>query len=99
VSGQLHLPAALLRGKEPPDAHWIGGWVDPSAGLDDVKRRFLTLLGLELRTLGRPVLSQSLYRLRNPGSLVRLSPLGTSATNWLIVPPRTIDAECGAVEK
>jgi hypothetical protein len=42
--------------------HWIGGWVDPRAGLDDVeKRKFLTLLGLELRPLSRPTHSQSLY--------------------------------------
>jgi hypothetical protein len=39
--------------------------VGPRAGLDDVEtRKFLTLLGLELRLLGRPALSQSLYRLR-----------------------------------
>jgi hypothetical protein len=31
-----------------PGTHWIGGWVDPRAGLDDVvKRKFLTLLRLE----------------------------------------------------
>jgi hypothetical protein len=37
--------------------HWIGGWVGLRAGLDDVeKRKFLTLLGHELRTLGRPAL-------------------------------------------
>jgi hypothetical protein len=33
-----------------PGTHWIGGWVEPRAGLDDVeKRKFLTLPGLELR--------------------------------------------------
>jgi hypothetical protein len=37
-----------------PGTHWIGGWVVPRAGLDDVeKRKFLTLPGLELRPLGR----------------------------------------------
>jgi hypothetical protein len=51
-----------------PGTHWIGGWVDPRAGLDDVERRtFLTLSGLELRPLGRLARSQSLYRLRYPG--------------------------------
>jgi hypothetical protein len=41
--------------------------VGPRAGLDDVeKRNFLTLPRLELRPLGRPVRSQSLYRLRYP---------------------------------
>jgi hypothetical protein len=60
VSGHLHAPAAL-----PHGIPWIGGWMDPSAGLDDVeKRKFLTLTGLELRPLGRPARSQLLYRLR-----------------------------------
>jgi hypothetical protein len=36
------------RGKSP-GAHWIGGWVNPRAVLDDVeKRKFLTLPELEL---------------------------------------------------
>jgi hypothetical protein len=44
--------------------------VDPRAGPDDLeKRKFLTLQGLELRPLGRPARSQSLYRLRYPGFL------------------------------
>jgi hypothetical protein len=44
--------------------------VDPRAGLDDMeKKKFLTLPGLELRLLGRPARSQSLYLLRYPGSL------------------------------
>jgi hypothetical protein len=29
---QLPVPAAL-----PPGTYWIGGWVDSSAGLDDVE--------------------------------------------------------------
>jgi hypothetical protein len=46
----------------------MGGWVDPRAGPDDVeKRKFLTPPGLELRPLGRPASSQSLYRLRYLG--------------------------------
>jgi hypothetical protein len=41
--------------------------VDPSAGLDDVvKRKLLTLPGLELRSLRRRCRSQSLYRLSYP---------------------------------
>jgi hypothetical protein len=39
VSGQLHAPAALPPGKELPGTHWIGGWVDPTAVLDAVKRK------------------------------------------------------------
>jgi hypothetical protein len=43
--------------------------VAPRTGLDDVEeRKFLTLPGLELRPLRRPARSQSLYRLRYPGS-------------------------------
>jgi hypothetical protein len=62
-------PGRFTPGERTPDTHWIGGWVDPRAGLDDVeKRTFLTLPGLELRLLGRPVPSQPLYRLRYLGS-------------------------------
>jgi hypothetical protein len=43
--------------------------VDTRVGLDDVARRKILLLsGIELRPLGRPIRSQSLYRLRYPGS-------------------------------
>jgi hypothetical protein len=36
-------------GKEPLGPHWIGGWVEPRAGLDDVeKRKFLTLTGIKI---------------------------------------------------
>jgi hypothetical protein len=41
-------------GRFTPGTHWIGGWVDLRAGLDDLeKRKFLTLPGLQLRPLGR----------------------------------------------
>jgi hypothetical protein len=47
--------------------------VDPRADLDNVeKREFLTLPGLELRPLGRPARSQSLYRLNYPGSYTKM---------------------------
>jgi hypothetical protein len=65
-SGQLHAPTALT-----PGTHWTGGWVGPRDSLDDVKKRkFLTLPGLELRPLGCPAYSQSLYRLHYPVSLL-----------------------------
>jgi hypothetical protein len=39
--------------------------MDPRADVDDTeKRNILTLLGLELRRLGRPARSQWLHRLR-----------------------------------
>jgi hypothetical protein len=51
------------QGKSPPYT------LDRRLGLDDVERRnILTLPRLELRRLGRPVRSQSLYRLSYPGS-------------------------------
>jgi hypothetical protein len=68
VNGQLHAPAALPLEKEPPSIHWIGGWVNPRAGLDDAEKKFFTLPGLELQPLGHPARKQSLYRLRYPGS-------------------------------
>jgi hypothetical protein len=40
MSGQLHAPVDLPLGKKnPPVAHWIGGWVGPRTGLDKVERR------------------------------------------------------------
>jgi hypothetical protein len=46
-------------GRFTPGTHWIGIWVVPRAGVDDVeKRKFLTLPVLELRPLGRPARSQ-----------------------------------------
>jgi hypothetical protein len=46
-------PSHFTLGERARSTHWIGGWVDPRAGLDDVeKRKFLTLPGLELGPLG-----------------------------------------------
>jgi hypothetical protein len=48
-------PGRITPKERAPCTHWIGGWVDLRAGLDDLeKRKFLTLLGLEFRPLGRP---------------------------------------------
>jgi hypothetical protein len=58
-------PGRFTPGERGFPTHWIGGWVDPRAGLDDMEdRKFLTLPGLEFRPLDRPARSQSLYRLR-----------------------------------
>jgi hypothetical protein len=78
VQTHIFLPSALVAGEcsasrptrytareRAPNTYWIGGWVDPRAGPDDMeKRKFLPPPGLELRPLGRPARSQSLYRLR-----------------------------------
>jgi hypothetical protein len=57
-------PGRFTPAERAPGTHWIAGWVDSTAGLDDLEKgKFLTLLGLELRSPGRPARSQSLYRL------------------------------------
>jgi hypothetical protein len=46
------LPGRLTPREKVPGILWIAGWVNPSAGLNDVKKtKSLTLPGLELRTL------------------------------------------------
>jgi hypothetical protein len=56
--------------------------VNPRAGLDDVeKRKFLPLPELEVRPLGRPARSQSLYRLVYPGGITMLCPLEIANLN------------------
>jgi hypothetical protein len=48
-------PCCFTPRQRASGTHWIGGWLDPRAGLDNVeKRKFLTLPGLELRPLTRP---------------------------------------------
>jgi hypothetical protein len=53
--------------------YWIGGWVDPRAGLDDVeKRTFLNLTGLKFRPLGQTqgsVVESSVATLERSSSL------------------------------
>jgi hypothetical protein len=45
--GSASCPGRLNPGERAPGTHWIGGWADPRAGLDDVeKRKFLILPGL-----------------------------------------------------
>jgi hypothetical protein len=51
---QLHVPVALPPGKDRADTHWVGGWVDPSAGLYVEKRQ--TYLPLDSNP-GRPARS------------------------------------------
>jgi hypothetical protein len=67
VNGQHHAPAALYpRGKDP-GTHWTGGWVGPRAGLDAEARRKVLCL-CRRSNPGRPVRSQTLYRLSYRGS-------------------------------
>jgi hypothetical protein len=42
-------PCRFSPGERAPGAHFIGSWVDPRAGLDDMEKwKFFTLPGLEL---------------------------------------------------
>jgi hypothetical protein len=67
--GTSFKPRPLYPRERAPGTHWIGGYVDTRAGLDELeKRKFLNLPGLELQDLGHSARSQSLYRLRYPGS-------------------------------
>jgi hypothetical protein len=77
VSDHLHAPAALTPRKEPSVSNWIGGWMGPGTGLDDVgKKNTWPLPGLELRPLGRPARSsRPLYRQSYHGALVFFFPL------------------------
>jgi hypothetical protein len=62
-------PLPLYRRGKPPGTHWIGGWLGLRTDLEDAeKRKYFTLPGLELRPLCCLARSQSLYRLRYPGS-------------------------------
>jgi hypothetical protein len=51
-------PGHFIPGEKAPGTHRIGGWVESIAGLEDVeKRKFLTLLALDIRPPGRPARS------------------------------------------
>jgi hypothetical protein len=50
VSDQLHAPEALPPREIAVGTHGLGGWMDPKAGLDDVKKRIvLPVQGIETR--------------------------------------------------
>jgi hypothetical protein len=62
--------SASRPGRFTPGTHWIEGWVDARAGLEDVEgRKIVPPSRLTLRTLGRPALSQSQYRLSYPDTM------------------------------
>jgi hypothetical protein len=60
-------PGHFTPGERASGAHWIGGWVGPRAGLDDMENENSCPIR-EPRPLGRPARSQSLYHLSYPGS-------------------------------
>jgi hypothetical protein len=60
-------PGRFTPGERASGTHWIGGWVDPRVGLNDVEKgKFMNLPEHERQPLGRKARSQSLYRLRYP---------------------------------
>jgi hypothetical protein len=62
-------PGHFTAAERAHGTHWIGGRVGPRTGLVEVmNRKILSLPGLELRSLGPPARSQSLYRLSYSGS-------------------------------
>jgi hypothetical protein len=97
----------LYSQERTPCTHWIGGWVDSRTDLvDTVKKKFLTLPGLEPRSFGPPAPSQSLSRLRYPDILFRFCRilkldwdrcLTTLASNVTI--NYEVHTECGALWK
>jgi hypothetical protein len=54
-----------IPGERAPCAHWIWGWVDITASLDDMEKwKFWSYRNSKLRLLGLPARSQSVHRLR-----------------------------------
>jgi hypothetical protein len=68
-------PGRFIPGERAPGVQWMGVWVGARAGLDDMEKKILAPPGLKLRPLDRPTRSQSLYRLRYPGSCTSVIPL------------------------
>jgi hypothetical protein len=63
VSGQRHAPVVLYPRERTSGTYCTGDWVGPTAGLDTQARGkiLLPLAGIEPRSPGRPVRSQTLY--------------------------------------
>ena len=77
VGGQRHAPAAFLPGKTR--YHCTGGGLGPRAGLD---RWGKSRPHKGVRFPDRPARSESLYRLRYPGPLMRTRPWLSTHKKW-----------------
>jgi hypothetical protein len=85
ASGQRHAPAALYpQGKDPrnPLYRRLGG-LRSRSGHRGYRKNPLSLPGIEPRSLGRPVRSQTLYCLSYPAPQV-LRPYETKTTNTVL---------------
>jgi hypothetical protein len=59
-------PGRVTPEERASSTHWIGGWVGPRVGLEDMeKRKISPLTGFEFKSMGCPARSQSLSRLQN----------------------------------
>jgi hypothetical protein len=70
-SGEPHAPAALL------GAHWLGGWVGPRAGLDEVAKKWSTCPCTESKP-GHPVSRLATILTELPGLQYYVRPLNTA---------------------
>jgi hypothetical protein len=79
-------------GERTPGTHWTGSWVGPRSGLDPKARRKILspLPGIEPRSPGRPVRSQTLYWLSYAGSYVTT----WNVTNYQQTEPCVMDFLC-----
>jgi hypothetical protein len=47
MSDHLQRSSRFTPGKRAPGAHWIGGWMSPTAGFDTMEKREMSYLCLE----------------------------------------------------
>jgi hypothetical protein len=67
-------PGRFTPGERAPGSHWIEGWVDPRAGLDNMEKwKLLPPHGLELWPPSCPACSPSLYLLHYPSSHIKFN--------------------------
>jgi hypothetical protein len=58
-------PGPFMPGERALHTHWIGGWLNPRTGLDNMEmRKILFLQGLELQPLSHPACSQPMNHSR-----------------------------------
>jgi hypothetical protein len=82
-------PGPFTPGERAPGTHWIGGWVGPRAGLDDVKKR--KILSLSLRfggTMRLRLHGRRISRVTPPASCWSLAWLSLRPWMWWHVTPR-----------
>jgi hypothetical protein len=65
-------PGIFTPGEKAPCTHWIGGWIDPRIGLNNViKRKNLALPGIEPESSGPIAIMTELSRLQSLNYLQR----------------------------